>query len=162
MTKINSIIDETPYIRDTRKEFLKNQFYLDDVLFQAKPNMTWDEWLNSNYSDGWKYKGKTITYDEVKTSDNTGCFPFDSNKTWTQNGYFVIDNRYGGVLMLYTSNSYKTDYWNSSKTSAAEIIKRNELIKATFEQANYIVPSDYISDANDNYYYIEIVKSVGC
>ena len=39
-------------------------FYLDDVEFQADNNMTWEEWLNSSYSDGWSYKNLIFTYDE--------------------------------------------------------------------------------------------------
>lgn len=140
------------------KEEENIQFYLDDVLFQAKPNMTWEEWLNSNYSDGWEYKGKTITYDEAKKSDNTGCFPFASNSTWTSNGYFVN----GGLLMVYSSSSYKTDNWDSTKSGAADIIERKVLMKETFERVNSRVPSAYISDANDNNYYIESVTSKGC
>ena len=140
------------------KEAENIQFYLDDVLFQAKPNMTWDEWLNSNYSDGWEYKGKTMIYDNPKTIGNTGCFPFDGNSTWTSNGYFVN----GGLLMIYSSSSYKTDNWDLPESGAAQIIKRKVLMKETFEQANTQVPSTYISDANDNNYYVESVRSKDC
>lgn len=140
------------------KEEENIQFYLDDVLFQAKPNMTWDEWLNSNYSDGWKYKGKTITYDEAKTSGNTGCFPFDGYNTWVSNGYFVN----GGLLMMYSSSSYKTYNWNRPESEASCTIERKVLMKGTFEKANTRVPSAYISDVNDNNYYIESVTSKDC
>ena len=31
-------------------------FYLDDVLFSVSENMTWIDWIKSNYSNNWRYK----------------------------------------------------------------------------------------------------------
>lgn len=36
MSKINSIIDETPNMSGIRKEFLKNQFYLEKKIYWKK------------------------------------------------------------------------------------------------------------------------------
>ena len=39
-------------------------FYLDDVLFSVSENMTWIDWIKSNYSNNWRYKNLIFTYDE--------------------------------------------------------------------------------------------------
>ena len=137
------------------KEEENIQFYLNDVLFQAKPNMTWEEWLNSNYSDGWEYKGKTLTYDEiVKKNGSTSCIPvFYGNG---KEAYFVFNkDGYPSVLIIYTSKSYKTDYLAGSVADASAYPTTGELIKTIFYQANTRVPSEYVMDSKDNYYYVE-------
>ena len=142
------------------KEEENIQFYLNDILFQAKSSMTWEEWLNSYYSDSWKYKGKTITYDEAVNlnNDNKSCLPQDND------GYYIYDT-YGYVLLIFTSISYKTDNLSDYKSNVGIIIGRNHLISDDLEKSNsqLYLHGGYEEDTKDNYYYVEAATNgSGC
>ena len=85
------------------------EFYLDDVLFQAEPYMTWEEWLNSSYSDGWSYKGTFLTFLESDYIENKGnaYYPIACEKNINDNLLLVSPGngiKYN-ALALYTEHS---------------------------------------------------------
>lgn len=42
--------------------------------------MTWEEWLNSSYSDGWSYKSQILTYDEANSLGKFSYYPWKFGK----------------------------------------------------------------------------------
>lgn len=84
------------------------EFYLDDVLFTAKPSMTWEEWLDSNYSDNWSYKGTFLTFLESDyiANKNNMYYPISCEKSINDN-LLLVTPRNGvkyNALALYTDS----------------------------------------------------------
>ena len=152
------------------------EFYLDDVLFQAAPNMTWEEWLNSSYSDGWSYKSQILTYDEANSLGKFSYYPWKFGKNVIDSIFFV-NNAYGKALGIATSEIIYTPDWGSIPvnrevdrcevygssidcyTTNTNIIKRQSQILDTLNSVSEYAktltdPSIPIADISDNNYYI--------
>ena len=130
------------------------EFYLNDVLFQAAPNMTWEEWLNSSYSDNWTWKDKILTYEEVKQKG-----------TWYKNDYedknrllTATSSSSSTSLTLYTAATSK--HSNPRFYSEGIILMKNQSIKNSFSELYDYVKKNLLSnevsenDLNDNKYYV--------
>ena len=157
------------------------EFYLNDVLFEAKPNITWGEWLASSYSDNWSYKSLIVQYEG--SSGNTcatgNYLPSCLSKIINDN-FLLIDssaNKIYKALAIYTDSSstsggYHGNYkmytcaynlgglTESCYTNDLLIIRRNTKIKQQFQDVyesyyKYVYP-EYLSEdvAKDNNYYI--------
>lgn len=134
------------------------EFYLNDVLFYYEPDMTWDEWLNSSYSDNFEYKGKTLTYDEACAIN---CVYISKYMIDVKDGYFLFDSTIVSsalTLGLYTSKNYMSNWYFDSQSDTLKFIYRSDLIYNTLKTADLYgaswIPSQYISDCSDLYYYI--------
>ena len=157
-------------------------FYLDDVEFQADNNMTWEEWLNSSYSDNWSYKSKIhpYAYYYEKKADGykgscTNYMPMCFGKD-VVDAIFLAEMSYNHSLAIATSNTLYTldigaTVYRESEgcvitgnniscyTTKANIIKRQNKIIDTLNNANEYAktltnPSIPASDISDNNYYI--------
>ena len=157
-------------------------FYLDDVEFQADNNMTWEEWLNSSYSDGWSYKSKIhpYAYYYEKKADGykgncTNYMPMCFGKD-VVDAIFLAEMSYNYSLAIATSNTLYTleigaTVYRESEgcvimgtniscyTTKANIIKRQNKIIDTLNNINEYAktltnPSIPASDIADNNYYI--------
>ena len=151
-------------------------FYLDDVEFQADNNMTWGEWLNSSYSDGWSYKSQILTYDEANSLGKFSYYPWKFGKNVIDSIFFV-NNAYGKALGIATSEIIYTPDWGYTPvnrevdrcevygssidcyTTNTNIIKRQSQILDTLNSVSeyaktLTVPSIPIADISDNNYYI--------
>ena len=69
------------------------EFYLNGKFYQAKPNMTWQEWLDSNYSDNWEYKSQLIEYTGPKenTCSTAAYYPYCLEKEINDN-LLLVEN----------------------------------------------------------------------
>ena len=157
-------------------------FYLDDVEFKADNNMTWEEWLNSSYSDGWSYKSKIhpYAYYYEKKADGykgncTNYMPMCFGKD-VVDAIFLAEMSYNHSLAIATSNTLYTldigaTVYRESEgcvitgnniscyTTKANIIKRQNKIIDTLNNVNEYAktltnPSIPASDISDNNYYI--------
>ena len=157
-------------------------FYLDDVEFQADNNMTWEEWLNSSYSDNWSYKSKIhpYAYYYEKKADGykgscTNYMPMCFGKD-VVDAIFLAEMSYNHSLAIATSNTLYTldigaTVYRESEgcvitgnniscyTTKANIIKRQNKIIDTLNNVNEYAktltnPSIPASDISDNNYYI--------
>ena len=157
-------------------------FYLDDVEFQADNNMTWEEWLNSSYSDGWSYKSKIhpYAYYYEKKADGykgscTNYMPMCFGKD-VVDAIFLAEMSYNHSLAIATSNTLYTldigaTVYRESEgcvitgdniscyTTKANIIKRQNKIIDTLNNVNEYAKtltnhSIPASDISDNNYYI--------
>ena len=155
-------------------------FYLDDVEFQADNDMTWEEWLNSNYSDNWSYKSKIhpftyyyekkawgylgnctaympmclgeIVIDSIFHSENNGALAIATSNTLYSDG--VIDN-----IHRESDSCEKRGNDSNCYTTKVNIIKRQNKILNTLNNINEYAktltnPSVPASDITDNQYYI--------
>ena len=168
------------FIKSILINFNTFAFYLDDVEFQADNDMTWEEWLNSNYSDNWSYKSKihpfTYYYEKKAWGYLGNCTAYMPMCL----GEIVIDSIFhsenNGALAIATSNTLYSDGWidnihresdscekrgNDSNcyTTKVNIIKRQNKILNTLNNINEYAktltnPSIPASDITDNQYYI--------
>ena len=151
-------------------------FYLNDVEFQADNDMTWEEWLNSSYSDSWSYKSQILTYDEANALGKFSYYPWKFGKNVIDNIFFV-NNANGKALGIATSEIIYTPVWGYTPvnrevdrcevygssidcyTTNTNIIKRQSQILDTFNSVSEYAktltdPSIPIADISDNNYYI--------
>ena len=132
-------------------------FYLDDVEFQADNDMTWEEWLNSSYSDGWSYKSKIVAYPgpDNSTCSSSGYYPYCLGKQINDNLLLTLcyDATSCKALLLLPYKSYPVainDRYNFF-TQDPLVIMKNKIIKEQFQQINLKNPS---MNTNYNYYII--------
>lgn len=132
------------------------EFYLDDVLFQAAPNMTWGEWLNSSYSDNWSYKSQIVAYSgpENNTCSSGAYYPYCLGKQINDNLLLSFCS-YGAscqALLLLPHKGYQVvinDGQYNFFTQDPLVIMKNKIIKEQFQQINLKNPS---MNTNYNYY----------
>jgi len=72
------------------KQMLK--FYINDIFFQADPNMTWEEWMNSNYSNNFKSDNYLYTSEELASIGNFGY----GNYKDSENYLYFNSKKYSG------------------------------------------------------------------
>ena len=135
-------------------------FYLDDVEFQADNNMTWEEWLNSSYSDGWSYKQRIKTYDQLISEGYTrkaGYFPFGTNsETYDRNLLLVVMDNIVNELIIFTSSDVQCKFGCSNNISIKRADKINDSFQGVYDfilqAGNY--PNISNKELTDNYYWI--------
>ena len=141
------------------------EFYLDNVLFQAAPNMTWEEWLNSSYSDNWSYKSQIVAYSgpENNTCSSGAYYPYCLGKKINDNLFVIGSGEFAPILLLTkTLNgfSYNGTMTESFYTDETFVIMRNKIIKHQLQLLN----NYFISLTENNYFikrnYIIIVDSL--
>ena len=146
-------------------------FYLDDVHFYALKNMTWEEWITSDYANNWNYKTKLLTYDEahVICNNSTRCkgidyyYPFnycDECYSGDYNWYTQTNYLSGiGLLKLYTGNDDGFNDYNNYRSGEGCIIKKNESILQTMNLSDSLanIASNF---KDDNKYYIYAVSQL--
>ena len=135
-------------------------FYLDDVEFQADNNMTWEEWLNSSYSDGWSYKQRIKTYDQLISEGYTrkaGYFPFGTNsETYDRNLLLVVMDNIVNELIIFTTSDVQCKINCSNNISIKREDKINDSFQGVYDfilqTGNY--PNISNKELTDNYYWI--------
>ena len=160
------------------------EFYLDDVLFQAAPNMTWTEWINSSYSDEWYYKNKIYSYQELinmGASTSSGYYPMGNGETYCTNkiltkgdgynvsiGALITAKDYGDLSSIGTSQPYVIlDYsFNDTSANYKNLSKNSLLINSNEKIADFLKEVDKIwSDVtgkneqfklDNNYYFLNV------
>ena len=135
-------------------------FYLNDVEFQADNNMTWEEWLNSSYSDGWSYKQRIKTYDQLISEGYTrkaGYFPFGTNsETYDRNLLLVVMDNIVNELIIFTTSDVQCKINCSNNISIKRADKINDSFQGVYDfilqTGNY--PNISNKELTDNYYWI--------
>ena len=135
-------------------------FYLDDVEFKADNNMTWEEWLNSSYSDGWSYKQRIKTYDQLISEGYTrkaGYFPFGTNsETYDRNFLLVVMDNIVNELIIFTTSDVQCKINCSNNISIKRADKINDSFQGVYDfilqTGNY--PNISNKELTDNYYWI--------
>ena len=135
-------------------------FYLDDVEFKADNNMTWEEWLNSSYSDGWSYKQRIKTYDQLISEGYTrkaGYFPFGTNsETYDRNLLLVVMDNIVNELIIFTTSDVQCKINCSNNISIKRADKINDSFQGVYDfilqTENY--PNISNKELTDNYYWI--------
>ena len=135
-------------------------FYLDDVEFKADNNMTWEEWLNSSYSDGWSYKQRIKTYDQLISEGYTrkaGYFPFGTNsETYDRNLLLVVMDNIVNELIIFTTSDVQCKINCSNNISIKRADKINDSFQGVYDfilqTGNY--PNISNKELTDNYYWI--------
>ena len=136
------------------------EFYLDNVLFQAAPNMTWEEWLNSSYSDNWSYKSQIVAYSgpENNTCSSGAYYPYCLGKKINDNLFVIGSGEFAPILLLTkTLNgfSYNGTMTESFYTDETFVIMRNKIIKHQLQLLN----NYFISLTENNYFIKEVYAS---
>ena len=141
------------------------EFYLNDVLFQAAPNMTWGEWLNSSYSDNWSYKQRIKTYDQLISEGYTrkpGYFPFGTDsETCDRNLLLVVMDNIVNELIIFTTSDVQCKAGCSNNIP----IERADKISDSFQGVyDFILQAGNHSNISnkeltDNYYWISYFYS---
>lgn len=140
-------------------------FSINGTAYQAEEGMSWNNWLNSGYSNGFKLKYNTYTYSEIVNLGYTHAYyPFieyQLNYNGLYNGLFSYttdtSKPMGCILSLYSSSVYKTDNWKDSATQYANPIIFNEKIVDTIANADLQIFNIAYNESTDNLYYIECV-----
>ena len=135
-------------------------FYLNDVEFQAENDMTWEEWLNSSYSDGWSYKQRIKTYDQLISEGYTrkaGYFPFGTNsETYDRNLLLVVMDNIVNELIIFTTSDVQCKINCSNNISIKRADKINDSFQGVYDfilqTGNY--PNISNKELTDNYYWI--------
>ena len=135
-------------------------FYLDDVEFKADNNMTWEEWLNSSYSDGWSYKQRIKTYGQLISEGYTrkaGYFPFGTNsETYDRNLLLVVMDNIVNELIIFTTSDVQCKINCSNNISIKRADKINDSFQGVYDfilqTGNY--PNISNKELTDNYYWI--------
>ena len=110
-------------------------FYLNDVEFQADNNMTWGEWLNSSYSDGWSYKSQIVTYTgpEENTCSNSAYYPYCLGKQINDNLFLIGSGMDAKMLTLSIDPGFALCGYGPMTeecyTNETFVIMRNKIIK---------------------------------
>ena len=148
------------------------EFYLDDVLFTAKPSMTWEEWLDSSYSDEWSYKSQIKSYEWFTSNgyyNSSGYFPLGKGKTFVDKYYVILDNKLRQASLLTLSSSNSTNINNSlhsgycdsndigdNKISFSIIITQNDKISKNLTDADILLPpyTEFLEQKKDGIYYV--------
>lgn len=148
------------------------EFYLDDVLFTAKPSMTWEEWLDSSYSDEWSYKSQIKSYEWFTSNgyyNSSGYFPLGMGKTFVDKYYVILDNKLRQASLLTLSSSNSTNINNSlhsgycdsndigdNKISFSIIITKNDKISKNLTDADILLPpyTEFLKQKKDGIYYV--------
>ena len=133
------------------------EFYLNDVLFQAAPNMTWGEWLNSSYSDNLKYEFNSFKYNKSVLYNRDDIIDKVSSEYEP-----MISDTYKNSLVFASSLDTTThpqivllcvDDIDSRRFSTSTDIKYNEPIKATFLKAKSLFPTEETNTKYATYIY---------
>ena len=164
------------FIKIVSIDFNTFAFYLDDVEFQTEEDMTWEEWLDSSYSDGWNYKGTFLTFLESDYIANIGnaYYPIACEKKINDN-LLLVTPRNGvkyNALALYTESSsaslsygnYKgcAQYGNAYNcdcySSHPFVIKRTNKIKQQLQNVDegyfeFLLGEPWKAYTEDNKYY---------
>ena len=134
-------------------------FYLNDVEFQADNDMTWEEWLNSSYSDGWSYKSQIVTYTgpEENTCSNDAYYPYCLEKQINDNLFLIGSDKFHtyalGLLSIGSSikcNKFQKDCY----TESINVINRKKIIKSHLKELD----PWFNGDTNSNHYLITKVN----
>lgn len=133
------------------------EFYLDDVLFQAAPNMTWEEWLNSSYSDNLEYEFDSLKYNKSVLYNRDDIIDKVSSEYEP-----MISDTYKNSLVFASSLDTTThplivllcvDDINSNRLSTSTDIKYNEPITSTFLKAKSLFPTEETNNKYATYIY---------
>lgn len=98
-------------------------FYLDDVLFSVSENMTWIDWIKSNYSNNWRYKNLIFTYDEFVTMGKrtSSYYPMALGSDYCNNKILVNATELGvqneAVSMARLVTAKTASGWGSSNNT---------------------------------------------
>ena len=139
-------------------------FYLNDVQFYATTDMTWGDWINSDYSDNWEYKGKLLTYDEAyeKCPSGKSYYPMGNCSYCysNDNNWYVETNYLSGVgaLWIYTDDQQATTDYNSGLTGFGSPINKTKTLIETMYFSNAYHNKIDEGLLNDNKYYIYAVS----
>ena len=136
------------------------EFYLNDVLFQAGPNMTWEEWLNSNYSDGWIYKSKITSYNELLASGvNNSYFPMNLSMGFTEDSFYVNSEvkNYAYGLVLFSDKIHCPNEVNSLNdyiiSDYAMYLYQFDKIEKILDALDVANSRSLTGDLSNNHYY---------
>ena len=135
-------------------------FYLNDVEFQADNNMTWGEWLNSSYSDGWSYKSQIVTYTgpEENTCSKGAYYPYCLEKEINNNLFLIGRGEYDTYALGLSKGISKVcdnPYQKDCYTESIYVINRKKIIKTHLKEMDSL----FIGYTNSNHYLITNVTA---
>ena len=119
-------------------------FYIDDVEYDAEENMTWEQWINSEYSKDFKTQNHLYTSDELKQIGNFGYGQYNDEDNYIYfNNYKYSNLNVAEYYFLFTFKakcvSYETRYLILQLTKLNKIQETlknadNELVATQFHQ----------------------------
>ena len=135
-------------------------FYLNDVEFQAENDMTWEEWLNSSYSDGWSYKSQIVTYTgpEENTCSKGAYYPYCLEKEINNNLFLIGRGEYDTYALGLSKGISKVcdnPYQKDCYTESIYVINRKKIIKTHLKEMDSL----FIGYTNSNHYLITNVTA---
>ncbi len=101
------------------------KFYINDIFFKADPNMTWEEWMNSSYSNNFKSDNYLYTSEELASIGNFSYGNFED----TENYLYFDGNTHDGknvseYFLLRTFN-------DCSGLSDILLVRKQQLARAS-------------------------------
>ena len=135
-------------------------FYLNDVEFQAENDMTWEEWLNSSYSDGWSYKSQIVTYTgpEENTCSKGAYYPYCLEKEINNNLFLIGRGEYDTYALGLSKGISKVcdnPYQKDCYTESIYVINRKKIIKTHLKEMDSL----FIGYTHSNHYLITNVTA---
>ena len=159
VTKVSDSISKysNNFIKIILIDFNTFSFYLDNVEYQAEEEMTWEEWLNSSYSDGWSYKSQIVAYSgpENNTCSSGAYYPYCLGKKINDNLFVIGSGEFAPILLLtktLSGFSYNGTMTESFYTDETFVIMRNKIIKHQLQLLN-----NYFISLTENNYFIKKV-----
>ena len=135
-------------------------FYLNNVEFQTENDMTWEEWLNSSYSDGWSYKSQIVTYTgpEENTCSKGAYYPYCLEKEINNNLFLIGRGEYDTYALGLSKGISKVcdnPYQKDCYTESIYVINRKKIIKTHLKEMDSL----FIGYTNSNHYLITNVTA---
>ena len=136
-------------------------FYFDDVLYYYKSDMSWEEWLNSSYSDSWSYKSQITEYSgpDSNICTSTEYYPYCFGKTINDNLFLIGSGDTAMALYITMSNDYggHNPISTDTYTTTSSIIHRDGTINDNLQLLN----NEYsgFPDFTINHFYIDSINS---
>ena len=99
----------------------------------ALNDMTWEEWLDSKYSDGWSYKSQIVTYTgpEENTCSKGAYYPYCLEKEINNNLFLIGRGEYDTYALGLSKGISKVcdnPYQKDCYTESIYVINRKKII----------------------------------
>ena len=157
VTDINGKYSNVFVVNNTINVEVKTiSFYLDDVEFKADDDMTWGDWLDSDYSKNWNYVSKYLTFEEVTQKGYWSSLTEEIAKD-----RLITETSKSGTTSIKMFITSDTTIIDPSSGHSIFILKSQKITDSFNELYNlalkYGYPKVSEEDLNNNHYYIGTV-----
>ena len=132
------------------------KFYINDIFFQADPNMTWEEWMNSSYSNNFKSDNHLYTSEELASIGNFGDRNYEDTENYLYfDGYTYSGKNVSGYFLLWTFKRSDCSGLSNISSVRKQQLARASKIQDTFSSVenDNIAVQFHPDDIGDSKFY---------